>query len=90
MRRWHDAVAVEGLSAPEPIPGLIRHLLETCSDALHRRGRGEEQWLKPLYARLEQQRSPASDARDAMARGGVSALLDHVAIDAAPSRAHQR
>ncbi|MDP6935061.1 MAG: hypothetical protein QGG40_19215, partial [Myxococcota bacterium] len=77
---WHHQVALDGLAAPEPVPGLLQGILDQCRQALLNRGRGEECFLEPLQARLDARENPAQVARRAYTDGGMAGLVAHARI----------
>lgn len=78
MRAWHGNAVRVGLAAEEPSPGLLRGILDDCAEGLKERGLGEEVYLAPLYARLNERRNPAQKARNVFQHGGIPALLNAV------------
>ncbi|RME23221.1 MAG: hypothetical protein D6798_13975, partial [Deltaproteobacteria bacterium] len=80
LRAYHAAAVRDGLAASEPAPGFLRGVLERCADALEVRGRGEEQLLAPLWARLDTGRNPAQRALALYEQHGIDALVDSVRI----------
>ncbi|GAB2587092.1 hypothetical protein GCM10027168_19830 [Streptomyces capparidis] len=73
---WTRA-STHGLSAERPgLLGVMRELLRIAESGLRARGAGEEGLLAPLFARLEEQRTPADLMIDAFRAGGVRRLLD--------------
>jgi gamma-glutamylcysteine synthetase len=75
LRRYRAAAIVHGLRAPEPAPGFLEGTLRIAEKGLRGRGRGEESFLKPLWARLEHRLAPGERNRDLFRAGGVDALL---------------
>src|SRR5262249_14776745 len=75
LRRYRVEAIHHGLKAPEPAPGFLERTLRIAEDGLQRRGRGEEAFLKPLWARLEQRVTPGERNREIFRTGGVQALL---------------
>ncbi|MCL4393914.1 MAG: hypothetical protein M1482_03745, partial [Chloroflexi bacterium] len=64
-----------GLAAKEPVPGLVRTLVQIAESGLARRGRGEERLLEPVWRRIERRQSPGLRARQQLERGGIDALI---------------
>jgi len=75
LRRYRVEAIRHGLRAPEPAPGFLEGTLRIAEEGLRRRGRGEEVFLKPLWARLEQRVTPGERNREIFRAGGVGALL---------------
>ena len=59
---------------------LIKETLDCCSEGLARRGMGEEQFMAPLYTRLEERKNPAQRAIEVATDGGMEKLIQHVAL----------
>ncbi len=81
---WRDLAAARtaacrsGLDASTnglAIADLAGDLLRLAQQGLEQRGRGEEQFLAPLWQRLEDRRCPADDAADTFRDGGADALV---------------
>jgi gamma-glutamylcysteine synthetase len=79
LRRYRAAAIIHGLRAPEPASGFLAGVLRIAEVGLHKRGRGEETFLTPLWARLEQRMTPGDRNRDLFRAGGVDALLSATA-----------
>jgi len=77
---WHKRVLVEGLGAEEPTSGLVVGVLERAKDALAARGRGEEVYLEPLFARWQARQNPGQLAQAIFQEGGVKALVEHTCV----------
>ncbi len=80
MRAYRHAVVREGLGAHEPVPGMIRALVEIAQVGLVRRGRGEEKFLEPIWRRIECGESPGMRVRKVMQHRGITALLKEITI----------
>jgi gamma-glutamylcysteine synthetase len=80
MRAYRRAAVCEGLGAREPIPGMIRALIEIAQAGLARRGRGEEKFLEPIWERVERRESPGMRARRVMQKRGMGALIKRCVI----------
>jgi gamma-glutamylcysteine synthetase len=80
MAAYRRDVVRAGLRATEPAPRLLSGLLDLCEQALRRRGRGEERFLRPLRRRLEARALPADRAARLLIRGGMAALIDGVRL----------
>ena len=76
MQRYRRDAIIYGLRAKEPVERFVDGVLRIAEAGLRRRGRGEEQFLGPLWIRLEQQRTPGDRARDLVRSQGVAALVD--------------
>ncbi|MFW6162175.1 MAG: hypothetical protein ACODAJ_05355, partial [Planctomycetota bacterium] len=81
---WPDLRAARDLACREALGAqingvavgdLAERMLAAAHQGLERRGKGEEQFLAPLWARLEEGRCPADDAAAVFQRGGVAALV---------------
>jgi gamma-glutamylcysteine synthetase len=75
MIRYRRAVVRQGLAAREPVPGLVRTLLEIAQSGLARRGRGEEELLAPVWERLEQGAPPGMRAKNILQRRGMRGFM---------------
>ena len=80
MRVYRRAVVRDGLRTREPIPGMIRVLVEIAEDGLVRRGHGEEKFLLPVWKRIERRESPGMHARKLFEREGMQGLLKEIKI----------
>jgi len=80
MRRWHNEASVKGLAAAEPFTGLIEGVLGLAQEGLINRGRGEEVYLEPLWARLQARENPAQNIRRIFAQRGGEGLVDNLRI----------
>ena len=80
LQAWHETVVTDGLGAAPPLPGLLETVLDAATAGLARRGRGEEVFLAPLRARVQNQRNPAQDARALVAERGVKGIVDTYGI----------
>lgn len=80
MRAWHGPAVRDGLAAPPPVAGLVEGVLERVAAGLEARGRGEEVFLEPLWARAASRTNPAQAAVAVWERGGVPALIDHLTV----------
>jgi glutamate--cysteine ligase len=77
----YRAAAVRlGIRAPEPAPGFLDALLDVAEGGLKARGYGEETLLEPLRERVASRSGPADLARGLMGAGGITALIDAVAL----------
>ena len=72
---WRKHCLDYGLAKEELFTGLIEGALQIAQDGLEARGMGEEQYLKPLWQRLEQRLNPAQQLRRVFARKGIEGLL---------------
>jgi gamma-glutamylcysteine synthetase len=81
---WHDLAAARGAacrhglearSGGVAVEELAERMLGVAQAGLERRGLGEEQFLQPLWQRLEARRCPADDAAETFAQGGIDALV---------------
>jgi len=75
LRRYRAAAILDGLRAAEPAPGFLEGSLRIAENGLRARGRGEEAFLRPLWARLDQRITPAERNRETFHAGGMEALL---------------
>ena len=75
LRRYRTAAILHGLRAPEPVPGFLEGTLRIAENGLRGRQRGEETFLKPLWARLEHRMAPGERNRELFRTGGIDALL---------------
>lgn len=82
---WEDLAAArvaacrEGLGAVAgdvAVDELAARMLKVAQLGLERRGLGEEQFLEPLWRRLNERRCPADDAVALFDEGGIGALVD--------------
>ncbi len=80
MRQWHPQAVREGLASDEPVPGLIRGVLDRCAEGLLARGRGEEVLLDPLFDRLQQRCNPAQRSVRVFEEEGLAGFLRHVRV----------
>lgn len=80
MAQWHRQVIRTGLAASQPAPNFLFTIVELAGAALRSRGHGEEEYLAPLYLRLERGENPAQRAQHIFASDGMSGLLAHAAI----------
>lgn len=76
----HQHAVHLGLRSPPLFTGHIEGVLRLCSDALVRRGHGEEVFLNPLWQRLQDRESPAQSIRRVFHRGGMDALIKEAAV----------
>ena len=78
---WHSLKSAATMGHWGMPPRLfMSELLRLADEGLRRRGLHEEVLLPPLWDRLEERRNPASEALHVFERGGLSALIDLVAI----------
>lgn len=82
LARWAPDAAARGLAAPEPAEGLYDGLLARIRAGLVARGRGEEDVLDGLEARVAARHGPAQVAQEAFASGGAEALVAALAVPA--------
>lgn len=75
LHRYRAAAVLHGLRAPEPVDGFLKGALCIAEKGLRGRRRGEETFLKPLWARLEQRIAPGERNRELFRAGGIDALL---------------
>jgi len=78
LRAGRDAACRDGLQARvagRPVAELVRTMLDRATEGLKNRERGEEAFLAPLTARLEEGRCPGREARERFAQGGAEALV---------------
>ncbi len=76
MQRYRRETIVHGLRSREPVERFVEGTLRIAEAGLRGRGRGEEQFLRPLWSRLEQRKTPGDRARDLVRSQGVAALVD--------------
>ena len=76
MQRYRREAIVHGLRSREPVERFVEGTLRIAEAGLRGRGRGEEQFLRPLWNRLEQRKTPGDRARDLVRSQGVAALVD--------------
>ncbi|MDR7522107.1 MAG: glutamate-cysteine ligase family protein [Armatimonadota bacterium] len=76
MEAYREDAVRRGLRAREPVLGLLAGLVDLCEDALRRRGRGEEEFLRPIRRRLEARLLPADRAVRLFRSGGLRALIE--------------
>ncbi|MBI3732852.1 MAG: hypothetical protein HY259_05265, partial [Chloroflexi bacterium] len=76
MLRYRKAVIHDGLRAQEPVKKFLSSLVQEAENGLRRRGRGEETFLGPIWARLEERRAPADRARALFVKKGMPALIE--------------
>ncbi len=84
LKAYHPLAVGHGLAAREPITGMIEGVLRLCSDALVARGRGEEVYLAPLWARLEKRENPAQRIRRIFGTRGAAALIEELKVRLSP------
>jgi len=75
LHRYHGDVVRQGLGASEPTDGFLQGVLDRCAEALEARGRGEAQYLTPLYARLARRENPAQHVLRCWKEGGLTSVL---------------
>ena len=78
MQQYRHEAIVRGLRGREPVERFVEGALRIAEAGLRRRGRGEEGFLRPLWIRLEQQKTPGDRARDLVRSQGVAALVESV------------
>jgi gamma-glutamylcysteine synthetase len=59
---------------------MCRAMLEIAREGLAKRSRGEEEFLAPLWSRLEDGTCPALETRELYQSGGIDALLERYSI----------
>lgn len=79
LRRLHESAVAKGL-ADHDVADLCWAVLSCCELGLAKRGLGEETFLAPLWARLENRQNPAQQARDLVQAHGIDAFIQHAAI----------
>ncbi len=77
MLRYRRAVVRDGLRAAEPTRYFLRDVVQFAEDGLRARGRGEEQFLLPIWNRLQERRIPADEARELFLKKGMPALIEY-------------
>jgi len=80
MARWHHAVSTRGIDAEEPVPHLLADVAHRIQQGLVKRQRGEERYLAPVFARIEQRTNPAKVALAAFEAGGIPALVSRLRV----------
>jgi gamma-glutamylcysteine synthetase len=80
MLRYRERVLTGGMRAEEPAKGFLRGIVEIAETGLRGRGRGEEEYLKPVWRRLEKRQAPADRARARFLNHGMGALIDELAL----------
>ena len=80
MQAYRRAVVRRGPRAPEPSPGLLAGLVALADGALRKRGRGEEEFLRPIHRRVEMRVVPADRAVRLFQQGGVPAIVSHLQL----------
>lgn len=71
----------QGLAAEVPglsLPRFLHHVLSHADEALRRRGKGEEEFLRPLHKRLREKRNPGQRAVDVFKQHGMKVSPDVV------------
>lgn len=68
----------------QSIVPLLARLLDIATQGLKKRNLGEETFLRPLYQRLKQQKSPADIAINIFEKEGVHAFLEHYSFKELP------
>lgn len=76
MRRYRRDAIAHGLRAREPVKRFVESVLRIAEVGLRRRARGEEGFLRPLWDRLEERRTPGESARKLVRSGGIAAFID--------------
>lgn len=79
LRKTREVACREGLQGRVDslqLTDLVRKMLELAHQGLTGRGLGEEQFLTPLFERVEKKKSPADEAAELFERGGIQALVD--------------
>ena len=80
MLRYRAEVLRKGMHAKEPSDDFLRTMVEIAEAGLRTRGRGEEEYLKPVWRRLEKRQSPGDRARTHFLKHGMDALIDELAL----------
>jgi gamma-glutamylcysteine synthetase len=80
MVGYRRAVVERGLAAREPVPRLVRALLEIAQGGLARRGRGEEELLAPVWERLKRGAPPGVKAKRILQKHGMRGLLKELSM----------
>jgi glutamate--cysteine ligase len=80
LLRYRAEAVRMGVRAPEPAPGFLEALLDVAEGGLKARGYGEETLLEPLRERVAGRTGPADLARGLMGRGGITELVDAMAL----------
>lgn len=81
LRRYRRTAIEHGLRAAEPAPGFVAQTLRIAEGGLRRRGRGEEDFLRPLWERVAQRATPGDHARAVVRSQGMGALIRAAAIE---------
>jgi len=79
LRAMREAACRHGLHShvgPLNVIDLVSKMLDLAQRGLTRRGLGEEQFLTPLYRRLERRTNPADAAEQIFRVSGIDGLLD--------------
>ena len=80
LQAFHPKAVAYGLSADEPITGMLEGVLQLCHNALEARGRGEEIYLQPLWRRLEARENPAQAIRRIFGTKGELAMVEALRV----------
>ena len=80
LLRYRAAAVRLGARAPEPAPGFLEALLDVAEGGLKARGYGEETLVEPLRERVAARSGPADLARSLMGAGGITELIDAMAL----------
>jgi gamma-glutamylcysteine synthetase len=82
MLQYRRAAVREGLGANEPVPHLVRTLVEIAQAGLAGRTRGEEKFLAPVWERIAHRASPGIAAQSALRHRGMATLLEQIKMRA--------
>mmetsp|Transcript_24709 Transcript_24709/g.34060 ORF Transcript_24709/g.34060 Transcript_24709/m.34060 type:complete len:429 (-) Transcript_24709:198-1484(-) len=77
FQEYLSQVVQHGLAADEPCEGFLLGVLEACAESLQARGKGEDEFLQPLWERLRKRSNPAQDVALVFEEGGIKALMRH-------------
>ncbi len=69
LRRMSVMRDVPGFMQGRQMSGTLLKLLEAAGDGLHKRGKGEEKYLEPLYERAERVLSPGRELVEGLEKG---------------------
>lgn len=80
MLKLYEQVSREGLAIKEPVNNFFLSLLNISKKGLQMRNLGEEQFLSPLYTRLENKMNPGQIARSIFQKNGLKKLIEYLKI----------
>jgi gamma-glutamylcysteine synthetase len=80
MRTYHQQAIRHGLSAPQPAPNFLEHIVTLAHAGLRSRGFGEETLLSSIQTRLDRHQNPAQRSRAIFLSDGLPALIDAATI----------